>query len=80
MNLTPTEKQLYAAIVNADGAVMSPADLIREIGYHPVGNGSDSLLVRSHIHNLRAKVGAQEVGTRRGKGYYWANRRLEVAS
>ena len=73
--LTPTETQLYAALVGAVGDVLSYADLVRELEYCPVGKASDSLLIRTHIHNLRRKVGHGEIGSRRGQGYYWAAQR-----
>ena len=73
--MTPTEAQIYAALVNADGQVLSYADLVRELEYCPVGKAADSLLIRTHIHNLRRKVGHGEIGSRRGQGYYWAAQR-----
>ena len=66
--LSPAEAQIYAAIVNADGQVMNYADLVRSLGYCPVGNASDSTLIRTHIHNLRRKLPRGEIGSWRGLG------------
>lgn len=81
MNLTPTEKQLYAAIVNADGRVVAVRDLVRAIGHNPMFDRSDSTLIRAHISNLRRKVGSDVIGSGQGLGgYYWREGRFHEPS
>ena len=70
--LTLSEARLYAALVNADGAVVPYADLVTELGYEPMRGRSDSVLVRTHIFNIRRKLGEREIGSGNGLfGYYW---------
>ena len=79
--MTPTEAQLYAAIVNADGRVVPVRDLVRAIGYQPTFDYSDSTLIRRHIFNLRGKVGRDVIGSGHGMGgYYWREGRFHEPS
>jgi len=73
--LTNTELLFYDAIRNADGRVVSPRELVSLVYGGHGSYQADSIAVRTHVFNLRRKLGHEEAGRIRsawGAGYYFA--------
>ncbi len=74
-HLTTTEEVLYTVLVRAGGRCVSPSELVLWIGYdYPTDRARDSVSIRAHISNLRAKLSWEEagrIGTWRNHGYYY---------
>jgi DNA-binding response OmpR family regulator len=72
MSLTPTEFRLLASLARRAGEVVSHAEILSDVWGATVGDSPD--IVRTHIRNLRRKLGdtggqPRLVQARRGVGY-----------
>ncbi|HYF46160.1 MAG TPA: winged helix-turn-helix domain-containing protein, partial [Acidimicrobiales bacterium] len=66
-HLTPTEFDLLACLLGAEGAVLTRIELLREVwGYR---DGSGARTVDSHVRALRRKLGDGIVRTVHAVGY-----------
>lgn len=85
MNLTPTERTIYAALKLSRGEILSYGELMATAtGGLPLGTEHEAKLLRVHISNLRRKLPESEAAriiAARGQGYYYAPlRRFEAVT
>ncbi len=68
--LTPTEYQIFSALLQNSGVIVTRASLLQRI-WDSDGNFIDNNTLSVHISRLRDKIGAEHISTVRGVGYRW---------
>ncbi len=73
VHLTNIEANLLAYLIEHEGEILHPRDLLMEVWQYSDSAGA-STLVRAHVSNLRSKLkavlgSAEQIQTIRGKGY-----------
>jgi two-component system, OmpR family, response regulator QseB len=71
VDLTTREYQILLELVRADGGVVSKDRLAQRL--QPLGDPVDFNAIEVHVHNLRRKLGSENVLTVRGVGYRLAS-------
>lgn len=67
--LTPTEYDLLQCLAEAQGGMLTYAEIARRVYRQAVDEAAAHQLIKTHIHNLRRKVGPQLIVNVRSTGY-----------
>jgi len=70
ITLTPAEYDILLALARASGTVVSKHQLVRALD--PREESIDFNTIEVHVHHLRRKLGAEQIRTIRGVGYFLA--------
>ena len=73
LNLTPTEFQILACLMEHPGTVVSRNQLLERI-WDCDGNFIDDNTLSVHMSRLREKLGGSHITTVRGAGYKWEDK------
>lgn len=73
LHLTPIEYELLYCLAEAQGRVVSYADIVQRTHNHKVDNSEAYLLLKWHVRNLRRKIDPDYLVSVRGMGYRLAN-------
>lgn len=69
IRLTPIEYDLLACLANAQGRVLGYSEIVQQTHKHDVDKNEAQGLLKTHIQNLRRKIGAEYVVSVRSTGY-----------
>lgn len=67
--LTPTEYAILCCLADNVGQMVTYGELARQVYHQLVNEGEAHILMKTHIHNLRRKIGAELIVNVRGTGY-----------
>lgn len=73
LHLTPIEYELLYCLAEAQGRVVSYAEIVQRTHNHEVDNSEAYLLLKWHVRNLRRKIAPNYLVSVRGMGYRLAN-------
>lgn len=69
LSLTPIEFTLLLSLIEEPGKVHTYGELVQKVYGHETDDRHDRALLKSHIHNLRAKLSPDMIKSSRGVGY-----------